>query len=484
MTDMLDPGEIKALAKRGITEATCRLFGYSVAQKGTKICQVAPYYNSEGTLVGQKLRFADKTFTFLGDAKAAEGLWGQHLWRDGGKKVVITEGEIDAMSVSQLQGNKWPVVSLKNGAQGYAKSLAQSLEWLLKFEEVVMMFDMDEPGRAAARGAAAMLPPGKAKIASLPMKDPNEMLMAGKGKELIDAVWSAKEYRPDGLVTMDDIFDEVLEAPTMGMPWCFPTLTQATYGRRYGEVYAIGAGTGVGKTDFLTQQIAFDIREHKVGLFVLEQQPAETAKRIAGKIAGKRFHVPGGDWTQEELVSTAEAMKHDGNLFFYDHFGCAEWDTIESTLRYLHANNGVRIFYLDHLTALAAESDDERKALEKIMAKIGSIVKELDIMLIIVSHLATPDGKPHEEGGRVMIRHFKGSRAIGFWCHFMFGMERDQQAEDEATRQTTTFRILKDRNTGDSTGTTIKLGYDSDKGQMFEAPPEAGDFDDDGDVLF
>ena len=89
----------------------------------------------------------------------------------------------------------------------------------------------------------------------------------------------------------------------------------------------------------------------------------------------------------------------------------------------------------------------------------------------MVSHLATPMGKPHEEGGRVSIRHFKGSRAIGFWCHFMFGLERDQQAEDETERQTTTFRVLKDRYTGQATGLTFPLNYDHVTGKLYEVSP-------------
>ena len=99
---------------------------------------------------------------------------------------------------------------------------------------------------------------------------------------------------------------------------------------------------------------------------------------------------------------------------------------------------------------------------------MGSLVKELDIMLIMISHLATPEGKPHEEGGRVMIRHFKGSRAIGFWCHYMFGLERDQQHENVDMRSISTFRVLKDRYTGNATGQVIYLGYDRDSGQLFE----------------
>ena len=103
--------------------------------------------------------------------------------------------------------------------------------------------------------------------------------------------------------------------------------------------------------------------------------------------------------------------------------------------------------------------------------EIAGYEKELGIIIHLVSHLATPDGKPHEEGGRVMIRHFKGSRAIGFWCHFMFGMERNQQAEDMEERHTTTFRVLKDRLTGQSVGQCVYFEYDQETARLFETEP-------------
>ena len=106
------------------------------------------------------------------------------------------------------------------------------------------------------------------------------------------------------------------------------------------------------------------------------------------------------------------------------------------------------------------------------MAEMGSLVKELGVWVMFVSHLATPEGTPHEEGGRVKIRHFKGSRAIGFWSHFMIGLERDQQAEDEEDRSTTTYRMLKDRYTGRSTGQTYNIKYDQKAGRLVEAGGE------------
>jgi 5S rRNA maturation endonuclease (ribonuclease M5) len=117
----------------------------------------------------------NKDFLFLGDIKEA-GLYGQHLWRNGGRKVVITEGEIDALSVSQAQDNKWPVVSVPNGARGAKKAIQRELRWLEEFEEVVLMFDEDEEGRAAAQECAGLFRPGKCKLARLPMKDANELL--------------------------------------------------------------------------------------------------------------------------------------------------------------------------------------------------------------------------------------------------------------------------------------------------------------------
>jgi len=466
MSDFIH-GEVSALGKRGITEETCRKFGYSIGEHHGKKVQIANY-RRDGQIVAQKIRYADKTFSVKGDLKTA-GLYGQHLWSPG-RRVVITEGEIDALSVSQVQENKWPVVSIPNGAQSAKKTIARELEWLEQFEEVVLMFDMDEPGQDAAKECALLFTPGKCKIAHLPAKDPNELVHQGRGKEIITAIWNAKVFRPDGIVTFTDIREKALTPAQMGLPWFLPSLTEYTYGRRPGEVYAFGAGTGVGKTDFFTQEIkhtAVDLNE-RCALFYLEQPPAETAKRVAGKLKGKRFHVPDGSWTEPELVAAFEQIEATGNVFMYDSFGSTEWPTILSKMKYLVHTEGVKHVWLDHLTALAAAEEDEKKALEKIMADIASFAESTGIYFYFVSHLSTPEGKPHEEGGRVMIRHFKGSRAIGFWSHFMFGLERNQQAEDESERQTTTFRVLKDRFTGQATGKTIPLGYETHTGLLFE----------------
>lgn len=468
-------GEVKALPKRGITEETCQKFRYMVGKDrdGTPV-QVAPYFDGL-EMIAQKLRYANKDFKFIGQPKRAS-LFGQQLWRDGGKMVVVTEGEIDAMTVSQLQGNKWPVVSIQNGAQAAKRELSKQLDWLEKFDTIVLMFDMDEPGRKAVEESAPIFSPGKCKVASLPLKDANEMLLAGRGAEVIDAIWGAKEYRPDGLVSFKDIKERIKKPIELGLPWFLEGLTEATYGRRYSELYGFGAGTGVGKTDILTQQIAYDITvlKQKVGLLFLETPVEELGKRVAGKVAGKTFHIPNGTWTQEELDAQVDALDEGGTM--YDSFGQTDWEVIKGHIRYMAVSQGIRIFYVDHLTAMA-DTQDERGSLEQIMKELAGVAKELDIIVHYVSHLATPEGKPHEEGGRVSIRHFKGARAIGFWTHFMFGLERDQQHDNEDLRQVTTFRCLKDRYTGRATGQTFFLRYDPQTGLLAEIPNPFSDAD-------
>lgn len=457
-------GEIKGLTARQITKETCQKFGYSVSRHKGKLVQLAPY-RKKGVITGQKVRGKNKAFMTTGDFKNVE-LFGQHLWGSGGKKVVITEGEIDCMTVSQLQGNKWPVVSLPTGAQSAVSAVKTNLEWLMQFEQIILMFDNDEAGRTATQEVAEILPTGQAYIAELELKDANEMLLAGKGKDVITAIWNAKAYRPDGIISIDEILDDIEKPIEWGLPWWLERLTAYTYGRRWGELYAFGAGTGIGKTDFMTQQIAYDVKVlgEKAGVIYLEAKPTDTGKRIAGKVDGVRYHVPDEAWDKEQLRKTLGDLK--GNVYFYDSWGETDWEVVKAKVRYMATALGVRIFYLDHLTAMA-DTSNEKESIEQLMKELAGLANELNIMVHFVSHLSTPEGKSHEEGGRVMIKHFKGSRAIGFWSYFMFGLERNQQAEDVNERQVTTLRILKDRYTGQATGELIRLGYTAQTGLLY-----------------
>lgn len=467
--DLASLGNFESLPARKISDLTCAKMKYSIGEYQGKKAHVVNVPDQDGNIVAQKIRMAGKEFRFIGDTKNA-GLVFQDIWPKGSSaKIVLCEGEIDALSVSQAQGNKYAVVSVPNGSSGALKACKKAYDYLNSFKEIVIMFDMDAAGREATKDISKLFG-SKALIAELPFKDANECLKQSNGKAIIDAIWSAKPYRPDGVVSLSSLRDSILTPVAEGRPWIYDTLTKATYGRRDGELYFIGAGSGIGKTDFFLQQAEADIGNGEgVAMFLLEQPVNETAKRLCGKHAKKRFHIPDVAFEESELMDAFTALE-DKPAFLYDHFGSKDWETISDNIRFLSATEHVKHFYVDHLTALVSHEDDERRALDRILAEMSSLAQELNICMYVISHLATPEGKPHEEGGRVMAKHFKGSRSIVYWSHFMFGLERDTQAEDEELRQITTFRVLKDRYTGQATGQTFYLGYETETGILYEKP--------------
>ena len=467
------PSNMVPLKARGINVETCQHFGYGVGKKGGGVCHVAPYHDAHGTLVAQHLRFEGKDFKWSGDAKQAV-LFGQHLWRAGGRKVVITEGEIDCLSISQLQGNKWPVVSLPNGAQSAAKYIRASLEWLEAFEEVVFAFDMDEPGQAAAKECAALLTPGKGKVARLPLKDANECLLAGKGKELMDALWQAHPFRPDGIRSGADLWEDILKPPPTGFDTPYLGLNQRLHGLRLGELYLFTAGSGIGKST-IVNEIAYHLKmEHglPLGIMALEENPARNARRYLGIHLNKPLHLPEVHATvdRDELKAAHEAVMGDNKWWIYDHFGSSDIDTLLSKLRYMAVGLGCRVIVLDHISIVVSGLDEaggesERKTIDKLMTKLRQLIEETGIMVLAVVHLKRPSdkGKSFNEGRPVSLTDLRGSASLEQVSDAVIALERDQQSEEESN--IATVRVLKNRSVGDC-GVAGMVEYHHDTGRL------------------
>lgn len=469
MRDDLLNGEAKALKARGIPANICSQYNYKIGvdNKGNS-CQIATYYNKDKQPIAQKLRYKDKTFKFIGESKEAL-LYGQHLWSSGGKKLTITEGEIDALSVAVAFDGKYPVVSIPNGAQGAKKAIIKSLEWVTSFEEIYLWFDNDAPGLQAIEEVLDILPIGKVKIIRHEeYKDASDVLINVGKSGVVNTFYNAEAYKPDGFISPIDILEDVIKPIEWGIPWLYEKLNKVSYGRRYGEVVAIGAGVSVGKTDFVMQQIAEDLKnKHHVATFMLEQSKVETLQRIAGKIDGTFYHLPDVEYDVEKLKATVTSLN---NLHIYDNFGKIDWETIKGKIRAAVHSFDCRIFYIDNLTALNAHADDERRNLDSLMEEIASLAKELNIWILLVSHLNPPkSGASHESGGKVEQGQFTGSRAIMRWCQFLLGVERNTLHEDPKERCKGLVRCIKDRFSGKATGQTIGFVYDTETGMTLEA---------------
>jgi twinkle protein len=444
---LIPEGEYVNIKGRGILQSTARKFRYSWGHYQNRGVYVATYCDSDGNPVAQKLRDKDKRFKFI--------------WSGRGKKVVITEGEIDAMSVSQVQDNKWPVVSVPNGAAGAKKALKKQLEWLEGYETIVLMFDEDEPGRKAAKECASLFTPGKAFIAKLPMKDPNEMLVAGRGPEIIKAMWEARPYNPDGIISGADTW-ELLTAKetTRAIPTPWTSVNELTHGGfRTSEITMVCAGTGIGKSQ-LCRQFAWNALKNgeRVAYIALEETVKRSVQGILSLEVGRPLHLE-SDMKQKEVQDAWEHTIRDSPIYFYDHWGSADSDGLINKIRYLAKGCDVTTVILDHISIIVSdiEGGDERRIIDNMMTKFAGLVLELGIALVLVCHVRKSQGKSFEEGGQIGLDDLRGSGSLKQLSWTVVGLERDQQGKDP---NVATVRILKNRTVGE-TGVAGKIVYDA-----------------------
>ena len=459
---------VQSLSARGITEDTCRLWGVRVGEFKGERAHFYPYF-AEGAAVGCKVRGPNKDFNWIG--QSAPSLFGQHLWSKG-KMLVVTEGEIDALTVSQVQGNKWPVVSIPNGAQGAKKAIQKNLEYFAAFEQVILMFDQDEPGRKAAEDCAELFEPGKCKIASLPFKDPNECLKAGKADSIIQAIWNAKAFRPDGIVSGTELWDTISSNEVVAsVPYPWLGLNMKTQGMRKGELVTVTAGSGVGKSA-LVRELAHHLIQsgETVGMLMLEENPKRSSLGLMGVHLSKPLHLSREGISDEQLREAFDQTVGSGRVFLYNHFGSTDVANLVNRIRYLARGCNCGWIILDHLSIVVSGlgDGDERRLIDNAMTTLRTLVEETGVGMILVSHLKRPEGnKGHEEGASTSLSQLRGSHSIAQLSDMVIGLERNQQSEDKANE--TVIRVLKNRFSGE-VGVCSTLFYDKHTGRLSEQP--------------
>lgn len=479
---LLINGEIETIDERKLFEKVCRK--YKV--KTQKDCYIFPYYDSDGQLVAQKVRMPGKKFMWRGDHSKAT-MFGQNLFK-GGKRIVVTEGEFDAMACFQALGknSEWPVVSIMDGAdakEGATKTvnaIRKSFDFLNSFDEVALCFDNDEPGQVSAKAAAKLFPPGKVHIVNLRYKDPNEYLMKNRSTDLYNDLWGAPKYRPDGIVSVQDL-DYNIDVGDV-LTYRSRTMTAKMLGRKLGTLTMVVSGTGSGKTTEIMEQVKYDLEMGvKVGAMFLEAQPRDTLLDLAGlhlckpvrRILTQRAllqidpDIPAefeDNLTQEELDSTVSAIK-ESPLNLYDHFGSAKAEDVLANIEYMVNGLGCQAIYLDHLSLVQVAGDD-MKGVEQFAKDLQSLTKRLPAHFTVISQTTKGDGKSSAEtGGVVTIDNIRGSKVVAACMDDIILLSRNQQAEDPVERNTVKITSLKGR-LGATTGYIESRHYNRLTGRL------------------
>ena len=238
VTVLSDDGLSYLLTKRGISHATSASAGLFEADvwireaEGETTCVGFPYFDDKGTRTGAKLRsIKAKGFTMQGAAKSFFGL--ERLVP--GSPIIICEGEIDALSITEAGLSNG--VSVPHGAPPPPKPGAQlnpeandkRLEcvWNARMEldsapRVIIAVDNDAPGEALAEELARRI--GKAKCWRVRwpegIKDANEFLLTNGAEELrgyiddqaeawpLSGIHQAKDFK----AALVDLYDKGLSS--------------------------------------------------------------------------------------------------------------------------------------------------------------------------------------------------------------------------------------------------------------------------------
>ena len=457
------------LQDRKISSFTCEKYG--VGFRGADL--VFPIGDAAKVRKGNK-----KDFVTEGRWKDNPGLFGQERFSAGGKQILVTEGELDALSAFQMLSSKYPVVSIRNGAGTALKDCKENYTYLDSFDTVIFNFDSDAVGlEAQAQCAELFSHKSKCMQPINGLKDASDYLMENRSLEYVANFWRAERWTPDGIVAGASLYNAVMKpVEKADVLYPFDGVNTLTYGIRQGELVTVTSGSGLGKSQFLREIIWHILQEtdSNIGMMFLEESTRRTGLSLMSLAVDKPLHLPDTIATQKEKDEAFVKTLGTNRLYLYDHFGSSGVDNIVNRVRYFAKAAECRYVFVDHISIIvsAQSNGDERKAIDEIMTKLRMLVQETGISLVCVSHLKRPDSKGHEEGAATSLAQLRGSGSIAQLSDMVIGLERNGQAEDTKERNTTRVRVLKNRFSG-TTGKACALLYSHDTGRMREVDEDA-----------
>lgn len=441
-------------------------------------------YTKDGKTVGYKVKLLSNGRVWsVGDLKGVDFFGWELAKARGGKRLIIVEGEFDAVALSRIieryTKEEWKdfkpaVISLPHGAGSAANDLLKFKQKIdAHFKEIILCFDMDDPGRKAVEDVMRIFP--EARSANLPAKDANECLLKGVSKAAFQAVtFNAATPKNTSLIFGEQLHEAAREVAQYGeLTWPWDHINEKTRGIRYGETIYIGAGVKMGKSEIVNSLGAHFIKNHGIKIFMVKPEEAnkKTYKLIAGKLMGRIFHDPKVEFDFDAYDEAGKVL--DGKLAMvnlYQHLG---WATLQADIRSA-ANWGAKAIFIDPITNLTngENAGEANTKLQEIAQELAAMALDLNIVIFIFCHLKAPEGNiskekreasykngkyiglgncPHEMGGDIYSNQFAGSRAMMRSCNMMLGLEGNK--DDELGQEERNMRhivLLEDREFGET----------------------------------
>jgi twinkle protein len=380
----INANAIKWLQGRGIWEATSGVF-----KIGQRQDWIMFQYFKNGELVNVKYRNM-KEKKFYSEKNAEPVLYGRDLVGDT-DYIVIVEGEIDCLSMSQYA---FPVVSIPSGANDTGW-IEHEWDFLQRFKKIYLCLDNDTAGQKNIEEIVNRLGRWRCYNIILPYKDVNDCLMKDvpdtKIQECID---NAKGFDPPTLMKASDfeekinyIFDHPEKMYGINTPW--DKLTKILKGWRESELTIWSGRNGSGKSTILND-VVYNILKHKENALIvsLEMLPEKYLKWMLTRIKQK---------SMLDKDEVHEALKEIKNLFIVNLNGQVESPELCNIIDFAARKYGVKHVIIDSLMKVEINGDDKYDAQKNFC---NMIIERLNKKYGIHTHLVAHPRKSFRDTDR------------------------------------------------------------------------------------
>lgn len=387
--------------KRGIKPNTLKQFGitekveYMPQVQSEVKCILFPFVKN-GEWVNVKYRDARKNFKLTSGAELTifnyDGV-------NGKKKIVITEGEIDCLSV--YQSGFFDVCSVPNGASKGNQNLQyidNSWQAFSEADEIIIATDNDEAGVSLKNELVRRLGRDRCKYVVYPdgCKDFNDVLVKHGASAVFDAINNSVSLPVEGVHRLSDFLTELEDIYNHGFQkgvniGYLEFDNQLNFST--GQLTVITGVPNSGKSAFL-DQILIRLASRNgwlIGVCSFENQPIpKHISNLSSLYCGKPFYrAHAGDKMSPTEFAHTTSFLHDKFFWFKMKDEDLTVDGILNRAKQLVKTHGIKALVIDpynYMEHKRERNQSETEYVSELLTKICSFAKDYDTHVFLVAH--------------------------------------------------------------------------------------------------
>lgn len=376
-----------AIEKRYITKDTLSAYDVKSLKRDPNVtCFLSMDANNNVT----KAEYSDTREKKIWSSKnCRHNLFGKNTVSPNDTKgsLIITEGRWDAMSYYEAG---LPAVSIPSGAKNH-QWINEDWEYLQQFHTIYLSFDMDDEGQTAANEVIKRLGIHKCKIINLNKKDASDVLQNHKGESeaLINAFETAATPESGELIQATSLAESTYELLLNGFENTGDEYFVPNFDLRIRphEMTLIFGLTGQGKSQFISNQIAFDAsRQIQTTIASFEQMSTMTLASMLKQFSANKNIAHNRDEYNKAFNALAPFIT------IYNSVDRTDPIKLIETFTYAHKRKGINRFVVDNVMSLDSDRDNNAEQ-AKIAHLFRKFTKDYPIHLFVIAH-------PRKSGNR------------------------------------------------------------------------------------